>query len=59
MVSCIMYTIPSISVLAIAIDKGQGITVKEIIVDICPSKSQFQCGHIYVAFSIATTLEKM
>ena len=36
---------------AVTIHKCQGLTLPEIVVDICPSKGQFSAGQAYVAFS--------
>ena len=36
---------------AVTIHKCQGLTLPEIVVDMCPSKGQFSAGQAYVAFS--------
>ena len=50
---------PLFLVSALTVHKYKGITMKEIVVDMCSSKGQFQCCQAYVALSQITTLEKL
>ena len=44
---------------AVTIHKCQGLTLQEIVVDVCPSKGQFSAGQPYVAFSRVCELCKL
>ena len=44
---------------AVTIHKCQGLTLQEIVVDMCPSKGQFSAGQAYVAFSRVHELCKL
>ena len=44
---------------AVTIHKCQGLTLPEIVVDMCPSKAQFSAGQAYVAFSRVCELCKL
>ena len=44
---------------AVTIHKCQGLTLQEIVVDMCPSKGQFSAGQVYVAFSRVCELCKL
>ena len=44
---------------AVTIHKCQGLTLQEIVVDMCPSKGQFSAGQAYVAFSRVCELCKL
>ena len=44
---------------AVTIHKCQGLTLPEIVVDMCPSKGQFSAGQAYVAFSRVRELCKL
>ena len=44
---------------AVTIHKCQGLTLPEIVVDMCPSKGQFSAGQAYVAFSRVCELCKL
>ena len=44
---------------AVTIHKCQGLTLQEIVVDMCPNKGQFSAGQAYVAFSRVCELCKL
>ena len=44
---------------AVTIHKYQGLTLQEIVVDMCPSKGQFSAGQAFVAFSRVRELCKL
>ena len=44
---------------AVTIHKYQGLTLPEIVVDMCPSKGQFSAGQAYVAFNRVCELCKL
>ena len=44
---------------AVTMHKCQGLTLQEIVVDMCPSKGQFSAGQAYVAFSRVCELCKL
>ena len=45
--------------LAVTIDKCQGLTLLEIVIDMTPAKGRLKPGEAYVVFSRVRTLEKL